>query len=88
MSLQELSTEDLVKEIQRRKSAEVGELRRQIDEHKKAIKELEDRIRNRDGEATPVRRVAAAVGSLRICSTLNPASWPACNVAVRSVSLK
>jgi hypothetical protein len=64
MSLQELSTEDLVKEIQRRKSAEVGELRRQIDEHKKAIKELEDRIRNRDGEASPVRRARSTVTAL------------------------
>jgi len=61
MSLQELSTEDLVKEIQRRKSAEVGELRRQIDEHKKAIRELEDRIRARgEGEATPRRGRAAS----------------------------
>ena len=64
MSLQELSTEDLVKEIQRRKSAEVGELRRQIDEHKKAVRDLEDRIRNRDGEATPARRARSTVSSL------------------------
>jgi hypothetical protein len=65
MSLQELSTEDLVKEIQRRKSAEVGELRRQIDEHKKAIRELEDRIRARgEGESTPRRGRAAAVSSI------------------------
>ena len=64
MSLQELSTEDLVKEIQRRKSAEVGELRRQIDEHKKAIRELEDRIRSRDGEAAPARRPRSTVTSL------------------------
>lgn len=64
MSLQELSTEDLVKEIQRRKSAEVGELRRQIDEHKKAIRELEDRIRSRDGEAAPARRARSTVSSL------------------------
>lgn len=56
MSLQDLSTEDLVKEIQRRKSAEVGELRRQIEEHKKAIRDLEDKIRTRDGEAAPARR--------------------------------
>jgi hypothetical protein len=65
MSLQELSTEDLVKEIQRRKSAEVGELRRQIDEHKKAIRELEDRIRARgEGEATPRRGRASAASSI------------------------
>lgn len=64
MSLQELSTEDLVKEIQRRKSAEVGELRHQIDEHKKAIRELEDRIRSRDGEAAPARRARSTVSSL------------------------
>ncbi|MBK8802294.1 MAG: hypothetical protein IPN71_09615 [Fibrobacteres bacterium] len=63
MSLQDLSTEDLVKEIQRRKSAEVGEIRRQIDEHKKAIRDLEDKIRNRDGEAAPVRRGRAASSS-------------------------
>lgn len=56
MSLQDLTTEELVKEIARRKSAEVGELRRQIDEHKKAIRELEDKIRSRDGEAAPARR--------------------------------
>jgi hypothetical protein len=56
MSLQELSTEDLVKEIQRRKSVEVVELRRQIDEHRKAIRELEDRIRARgESEAAPRR---------------------------------
>jgi hypothetical protein len=64
MSLQELSTEDLVKEIQRRKSAEVGELRRQIDEHKKAIRDLEDRIHSRDGEAAPVRRARSTVTAL------------------------
>lgn len=65
MSLQELSTEDLVKEIQRRKSAEVGELRRQIEEHKKAIRELEDRIRTKDGEAPAARRGRGpAAGSL------------------------
>jgi hypothetical protein len=64
MSLQELSTEDLVKEIQRRKSAEVGELRRQIDEHKKSIRDLEDRIRSRDGEAAPVRRARSTVTAL------------------------
>lgn len=63
MSLQELSTEDLVREIQRRKSAEVGELRRQIDEHKKAIRELEDKIRSRDGEA-PVKRVRSSLSAL------------------------
>lgn len=56
MSLQDLSTEELVKEIARRKSAEVGELRRQIDEHKKAIRDLEEKIRTRDGEAAPARR--------------------------------
>ncbi|HNY31932.1 MAG TPA: hypothetical protein PKO15_13685 [Fibrobacteria bacterium] len=65
MSLQDLSTEELVKEIQRRKSAEVGELRRQIDEHKKAIRDLEEKIRSRDGEAAPARRGrAASAGSL------------------------
>ncbi|MBK9575442.1 MAG: hypothetical protein IPK50_19950 [Fibrobacterota bacterium] len=63
MSLQDLSTEDLVKEIARRKSAEVGEIRRQIDEHKKAIRDLEDKIRARDGEVAPVRRGRAASSS-------------------------
>lgn len=56
MSLNELSTEELVKEIQRRKSAEVGELRRQIDEHKKAIRELEDRIKASAEVSSPARR--------------------------------
>ena len=64
MSLQELSTEDLVREIQRRKSAEVGELRRQIDEHKKAIRELEDKIRSRDGEAPAKRTRSSSASSL------------------------
>ena len=55
MSLVELSTEELVKELARRKSAEVGELRRQIDEHKKAIRELEDKIKA-SAEAASVGR--------------------------------
>ena len=56
MSLNELSTEELVKELQRRKSAEVGDLRRQIDEHKKAIRDLEEKIKGSVEAASPVRR--------------------------------
>jgi hypothetical protein len=56
MSLLELSTEELVKELARRKSAEVGELRRQIDEHKKAIRELEDKIKSSVEASAPARR--------------------------------
>jgi hypothetical protein len=63
MSLQELSTEDLVREIQRRKSAEVSEIRRQIDEHKKAIRDLEEKIRGREGEA-PAKRVRSTLTAL------------------------
>lgn len=65
MSLNELSTEELVKELARRKSAEVGELRRQIDEHKKAIRELEDKIKGSVEAAAATRRGrGAAVSSL------------------------
>jgi len=56
MSLVELSTEELVKELARRKSAEVGELRRQIDEHKKAIREIEDKIKASVEASAPARR--------------------------------
>ena len=56
MSLNELSTEELVKELQRRKSAEVGELRRQIDEHKKAIRELEEKIKGSAEASAAARR--------------------------------
>ena len=63
MSLNELSTEDLVKELQRRKSAEVGELRRQIDEHKKAIRELEERIKGSSEASAPARRGRASSSS-------------------------
>ena len=63
MSLNELSTEDLVKELQRRKGAEVGELRRQIDEHKKAIRELEERIKGSSEASAPARRGRAAASN-------------------------
>lgn len=63
MSLNELSTEELVKELARRKSAEVGELRRQIDEHKKAIRELEDKIKGSVEAAAATRRGRGAASS-------------------------
>lgn len=50
MSLNEISTEELLKEIQRRKGAEVSELRAKIDEHKAAIRALEAQIASRMGE--------------------------------------
>ena len=56
MSLVELSTEELVKELARRKSAEVGELRRQIDEHKKAIRDLEEKIKGSAEASAATRR--------------------------------
>jgi len=64
MSLNELSTEELVKELARRKSAEVGELRRQIDEHKKAIRELEDKIKGSAEAAAATRRARVSSASL------------------------
>lgn len=48
--LNEITTEDLLKEIQRRKGAEVAELRAKIDEHKSAIRSLEAQIASRTGE--------------------------------------
>lgn len=63
MSLNELSTEELVKELARRKSAEVGELRRQIEEHKKAIRDLEEKIKG-SAEAAPARRGRGASSGL------------------------
>lgn len=39
-----LSTEDIHSELKRRKSLEIEEIRAQIAEHRKAIKELESRI--------------------------------------------
>ncbi len=65
MSLNELSTEELVKELARRKSAEVGDLRRQIDEHKKAIRDLEEKIKGASEASAATRRGRGpAAGSL------------------------
>lgn len=48
--LNEITTEELLKEIQRRKGAEVAELRAKIEEHKAAIRNLEAQITSRMGE--------------------------------------
>lgn len=48
--LNEVSTEELLKEIQRRKGAEVAEIRTKIEEHKAAIRTLEAQIAARSGE--------------------------------------
>lgn len=44
MSIHEVATEEIHAELQRRKVAETAELRKQIDEHKKAIRDLEAKI--------------------------------------------
>lgn len=44
MSIHEVATEEIHAELQRRKVAETAELRKQIDEHKKAIRDLETKI--------------------------------------------
>jgi hypothetical protein len=51
MSLENLSISDLQAEIERRKSAETGELRSKLEEHKKAIRELEAKIAANSGKA-------------------------------------
>lgn len=62
--LNEVSTEELLKEIQRRKGAEVAEIRAKIEEHKAAIRTLEAQIAARNGEkAAKSAKVKGASGS-------------------------
>ena len=44
MQLHEITTEEIHAELHRRKSAEVYEIRKKIEEHKKAIRDLEAKI--------------------------------------------
>ena len=44
MQLHEVTTEEIHAELHRRKSADTAEIRKQIDEHKKAIRDLEAKI--------------------------------------------
>jgi len=44
MSIHEVATEEIHAELQRRKVAETAEIRKQIDEHKKAIRDLKAKI--------------------------------------------
>jgi predicted HTH transcriptional regulator len=55
MSLETMSISELQAEIERRKTAVVAELRSQIDEHKKAIRELEARIAAKSGKVAGSR---------------------------------
>jgi len=55
MSLETMSISELQAEIERRKTAATAELRSQIEEHKKAIRELEAKIAARSGKVAGSR---------------------------------
>ena len=58
MELEQLGLEDLYKEIERRKSAEVGVVREQLEEAKKVVRELEAKLASLSGAAAPVAKAA------------------------------
>lgn len=63
--LQNVPLEDLEKELVRRRSMQVNEIRRKIEEHATEIRKLEQMIREADGTpsvvAAPVRKVRTAL---------------------------
>jgi hypothetical protein len=58
MSLDNLSIEELEREIARRKAAEVNEVRKQLEDARKVVRDLEVKLADFEGKAP--RRVASA----------------------------
>jgi len=57
MALDNLSIEELEREIARRKAAEVNEVRKQLEDARKVVRDLEAKLADFEGKS--VRRVAA-----------------------------
>lgn len=63
MSLENLSIAELEQEIIRRKTAEVSDVRRQLEEARKTVRELEQKLADFEGKA-PRRVVSAPKGRM------------------------
>jgi len=77
MSLENLTLEELQQEILRRKASEVDSVRKQLDEARKAVRELEAKLADYEGtsivrkESAPKSRISAGERAERVLTALD-----------------